>query len=250
MYINPHHSNSLYLYNIKEVTMGVSFLYDKFLHKETRLSNKETPISKYVDADKFPEQISELINTVITLKYRNHNIIDVDLSIPSSGRPSDDLPWSDMGGSTGQEEYDPHDVYEEEFLVLRADAAEPYTMIAISLDYNKMIVNSTRPIPGGYKFQEYISELPVEQDEYFGNVVTDIYGFHTEIPATILKMDAGEPCYTILVEFLDSDVIRFVLGDEVLTRIEETTNENQIFTGEKSLLIKNMIEGKVIYGTV
>lgn len=203
-------------------------LYDVLLHHKTKHTNIEMPGCKYIAANVFPEQISELINTEITLKYRNHNIID-NYNEPSSGRPSDDSPWVSKPNTGPEYSGDPSDVYEDKFIVLRADSTEPYRLIARSLDYKMILINSTEIDDSGeYKFKTIISEYPVQDNTYFGLEIQDQYvGEIDELGAVTLRVDAGEPTYSVLVEFLGSTgIIRFVLGDEVFSKIQDRYDIN------------------------
>ena len=124
----------------------INQLYDVLLHHKTKHTNVEMPgviFNRYISADKFPEQISELINTEITLKYRNHNIVENLDNTPSSGRPSDDISWSPRNPISPEYSGDQYSIFEDTFIVLRADKTEPYRLIARSEDYKIILINST-----------------------------------------------------------------------------------------------------------
>lgn len=200
----------------------INQLYDVLLHHRTKHTNMETPGSRYITAKIFPEQISDLLNTEVTLKYRNHYIVD-DYDRPSSGRPEDDTEWSPRP-DYGPESIDQSDVFEDKFIVIRADNAEPYRLIAISKDYKMILVNSTRKNDlNEYEFINKICEYPVQDNNFFGLEIQDQYaGEINELSAVSLRIDAGEPCYSVMVEFLGStNYIRFVLGDEVFSAIRD-----------------------------
>lgn len=202
---------------------------DIFLHMLTKHTNLEVPFSDYVKSDSFPEQISELLNTTVTLKYRNHYLTNLDLTTRAatiikdgklvSSRPrDDDQQLEDRVPSVYEEEEQPFD-YEGDFIVLRADASEPYRMIAISTDYTKIVINSTRLVDNQYEFRTKVSEYPVQMNEYIGLQCYDQYaGEINELKAAVFRVDSTEPCYSILMEVLGStNVVRFILGDEAMS---------------------------------
>lgn len=200
----------------------INQLYDIHLHRLSRHTNMMMPYCKYISADKFPDQISELLNTEVTLKYRNHNWID-NVNIESTSRPSDDYPWTPKGEDSPEFSGDQHDVYEDKFVVLRADATPPYRLIARSRDYKIILINSTDidEGTGEYKFRSYVSEYAVQNYQLYYLDISDQYaGEISELKAVTLRVDAGEPTYSVLVEYLgNTGYIRFVLGDEVFSNL-------------------------------
>ena len=73
---------------------------DILLHLLTKHTNLQVPFSDYVKSDKFPAQISELLNTEVNIKYRNYYKTDLETETRAaviirngekvSSRPSDD----------------------------------------------------------------------------------------------------------------------------------------------------------------
>ena len=104
--------------------------------KITKHSNLMIPFSDHVSALEFPEQNKQLLNTIVTLQYRNRYIADKrSVNIPSCGRPKDDIPFIEAGISTG----DDNIIFSNDFRILRADITKPYKYIAISVDYKDII---------------------------------------------------------------------------------------------------------------
>ena len=187
------------------------------LHKVTKEVNKETPICKYITPYSFPEQISELINTDVTIKYRNHKIIDHELGAPRN-RPADDVEY--IPRAIGPDDFDMHDVYTGKFKVLRADAGEPYRFIGISQNYQKIIVGSTEIEDGEYRFLHEVMEYPIQNNVYFGIAVENQYIEEDKIiPAVTIAADTAEGHNVVLLEHYSDNIIRFTLADEKIAKV-------------------------------
>lgn len=213
--------------------------FEKLLHKVTKHTNLMIPHSDYITATEFPEQISELLNTTISLYYRDHRYTDNEILRKEatkyykgeeiSSRPSDDTEF--VPRPYGPEDIEqPNDLFFKEFIVLRADTTAPYRFIAVSTDYNVMIISSTEiePVTQRYKFLDIVPVYPTQMNEYIGLAVYNKYpGEIPEIPAVTLRVDATEPCYSVLMEILGSTgTVRFLLGDEIVTRIQDYFDPN------------------------
>lgn len=189
----------------------------KFLHKFTKHTNLYKPHSEKVSSTTFPEQISELLNTIVTLKYRDHRIGDKDIvSIPSYGRPKDDGEYFKFTNE-GPDKLDPHDIYTGDFKIIRADKVDPFRMIAISTDYDKIIISTTKQENGNYIYPDIVCEYPIQMNEYIGIACFDKYNILEEprLKSVTLRVDTYEPCYSVLMEILGSTgYVRFLLGDE------------------------------------
>ena len=171
-------------------------LSDDLLHLRTRHTNLMVPFSKYITATEFPEQNTELLNTIVSLNYRNMYVVN-----------KDEL--------TGPEIYEEENgVHTADFLVLRCDIVEPFVMIGVTPDCSLFLVTDSR------KYSEIITIYPKQLNEYIGLLMHDQYpGIIPEIKAVTLRVDNGEPCYTILMEFLEDNQVRFLLGDECFTKL-------------------------------
>ena len=204
--------------------------YDVMLHILSRHTNLQVPYSDYVNGNIFPDQISELLNTEVTIKYRCHyntdyNIIEKAAIITEDGeeissRPSDDIQQLEPRELTEEEKKENPFIFSEPFRVLRADATEPYRLIAISRDYKKIIVNSTKKDRyGNYLFETLVSEYTIQINELLGlGCYSQYAGKVRELKAVTLRVDATEPCYSVLMEFLGSTgMVRFILGDEAIS---------------------------------
>lgn len=185
---------------------------DVLLHRRiTKHSNLMIPFSDHVTAFKFPSQNEQLINTTVTLKYRDRYIADKDAySTPSSGRPKDDIVYTKPGEMRGDEDI----IFTGEFRILRADTSAPFIFIGISTNYKYIIIGKTDE-------NNILTDIyPVamfQMSEYIGLCVTDMYfGKLDLVDAVVLAADHGEPCNAVIMEYLDEDKkqVRFVLGDE------------------------------------
>ena len=241
---------------------------DVFLHKISRHTNLQLPFSDYVKVDKFPAQISDLLGTVITLKYRNYYRSELEAGTKSatiirdgekvSSRPSDDTQQLEDREPLSYEIDETPFYYEDPFIILRADAEEPFRLIAVSTDYTKMVVNSTEIVNGDYLFFTKVSEYHPQMNEFIGIDWKDQYaGIIPELRAISLRVDETEPCYSILMEYLEEDMVRFVLGDETMAKMAdykrkddwgERLYSNILNDYEVAELRRSVIEGKTIYG--
>ena len=199
-------------------------LYDTLLHNLSRHTNLSQPYSDYVNSNSFPKQNSELLNKEVTIKYRNYKIVEEDKDNIKIYRPNDDTDLITGHHNTGPEDYDINDVYTGTFRVLRADETEPYVLIGVSKDYSKIVVNSTKPMENGkLEYTEKISIYPRQINELIGLELSNQFvGEIDEIKATSLRVDNGEPCYSVLMEILGSTgYVRFILGDEVQSIVRD-----------------------------
>lgn len=203
-------------------------LSDILLHKVTKHTNLYRPYSDYVNGAIFPNQITSLLNTTVTLKYRNHYIADYQetqsrepIIKGSSSRPSDDDKF--VAPTEGPDDIDPRIVFEDKFRIIRADAAEPYVLIGISEDYSKILVNSSKIVNGKYEYETKVSEWPVQDNSLIGIAVYDHYVREPEeIKGVTMRVDTGEPCYSVIMEILGSTgYVRFVLGDEMYSIVRD-----------------------------
>ena len=180
----------------------------KYLHKLAHHTNLENPYSKYVSASIFPQQDSSKLGEVIELKYKNMNDAAEFIATGEEGK----YPWYDYG------EFDPH-IKTGQFTIVRFDLSEPYRFIAISLDGDVIVVSSTYDD----KYLEEITEYSIQYEEFNGLNITDKYNLtpEAEINAISVRVDNGEPCYSVLAELLPNNYIRFVIGDEVTSIVNE-----------------------------
>lgn len=238
---------------------------DILLHLLTKHTNLQVPFSDYVKSDKFPTQISELLNTEVNIKYRNYYETDLETGTRAaviirngekvSSRPSDDTQQLEDREPLSYEKEEKPFYYEEPFIVLRADAEKPFRLIAVSKDYSKIIVNSTEVIDGNYLFLNKVSEYPIQMNEYIGLQCEDQYaGDIVSLNSVTLRVDKCEPCYSVLMENIGDNQIRFILGDEAMSKIIMNQDDNTFFRepltdAEIITTRKSAIEGKTIYGT-
>ena len=211
-------------------------LNDTLLHKETKHSNIDLPISPYVNYDKFPEQNKDLLSTIISLKIRDR--YEADRSI-------DDVSREEI--SEGDVDFDTN-IWTDNFIVIRCDAAEPYKMICVSTDYTRLVVTDSR------YYSTIVAIYPDQLIEFLGLKVLDqYYSDIREYDGVIIGCDNGEPCNSVIVESLtDSKEIRIVLEDECQSKIGKIMKINKLdcyYTKESiALLRKTLIEGKKLYG--
>ena len=193
-------------------------------------------------------------------------MIDVSTKIPKvsikngekvSSRPSDDSQQLEDREPLSYEKEEKPFYYEEPFIVLRADAEKPFRLIAVAKDYSKIIVNSTEVIDGNYLFLTKVSEYPIQMNEYIGLQCEDQYaGDIVSLKSITLRVDKCEPCYSVLMEYVDDNKVRFILGDEAISKIIMYQDDNidtffrePLTDAEIITMRKLTIEGKTIYGT-
>jgi len=187
----------------------------------------------YISATKFPPQDEKLINTRVTIKYRDFStrtnpvtiekaalITDIESDEKISSRPEDDVQKPQESHLTPEELTEMGPYVEREFIVLRADAIYPYILIAITDDYSMLVVNSSYydEMTEKYVFEDHISEYPIQQFKYIGASCISKYR-DGQLDALVFRADANEPSISILYETAQdeygNDYHRFVLGDEL-----------------------------------
>lgn len=176
----------------------VNQIYDDLLHIRTRHTNLSIPRCNNITGSNFPEQDKDKLCTYISLKHRDMYVND-DLKDTYEGRP---------------EMYDPNRIYTEDFYIVRFDVEEPYRLIGISKDYKFVIINDTR------YYNEKVSEYPIQITPFISLLVKDQYcGEIPEVNGVTIRVDNGEPCYSVIAEFYEDNSLRFVLGDECFTKL-------------------------------
>jgi hypothetical protein len=237
------------------------YLNTKILQELVGHTNMNVSRSDYISYTEYPEQILELLNTIITIRYRNYYTNDTSIlgrratlivdGEEVSSRPKDDYQRLDDIEIIDKEI--PF-IFSGEFRVLRADKVEPYILIAVSTDYSKIVVNSTRLDENDeYMYNTIVSEYAIQKNEYIGQNFYTLYdnGLNVadKLHAVSLSIDDSEPCYGILMEYLDDGRVRFVLGDESIAVLSDEESGINI-TNERELIEyrKNILEGVTIYG--
>ena len=104
-------------------------------------TNLSIPYSDYVSCNKFPKQNKDLLGYIIPLKFRNMYKID-------------------KKEYRNEEEYDPHDIFETNCMIVRCDDVEPFRMIGISEDYKTILVADSR------YYTEQVVQYPIQFEEY------------------------------------------------------------------------------------
>lgn len=179
----------------------------KFLHSIARHTNLENPYNEFVSANTFPEQDPEMLGSLVFLKYRDmYHAAEVNFD-------------DEEDETENEDDIDIRNLEEGYFTVLRFDITEPYRFIGLSLDGNVIVVSSTKDD----KYRRQITHYPIQYEEFNGLDLTDKYKQNpaAEIKGVSIRVDNGEPCYSVICEFLPNHVIRFVLGDEVKSIVNE-----------------------------
>lgn len=183
------------------------------LHKVTKNSNLMEPHSDYVDKNLFPNQNIQLLNTTVTLKYRDRHIADHEsANIEPISRPSDDVSFRPVDIKEG----DDNIIFTDEFIVLRADITAPYKCILLSTDYKKILVGSMNKDTGEINDTIY-PVYTIQDNTMIGVTVRTMYLGSIEFyNGVILSSDDTEPCYSVVMEYLDEEqkVVRFITSDE------------------------------------
>ena len=187
----------------------------------------------YISANKFPAQNEELINTRVTIKYRDFStrtnpvtiekaalITDITSEEINSSRPEDDIQKPEDSHLTPEELSELGPFVEKEFRVLRADAVYPYKLIAIDDEYSILVINSSYydEMTGKYAFEDHVSEYPMQQFKFIGASCISRYR-DGQLDSIVFRADSTEPAISILYETaLDeegNEYHRFTIGDEV-----------------------------------
>lgn len=233
----------------------MSSLENLFFHKFHKGTNLMEPKNDFISPTKFPKQNEELLNTIVTLKYRNETIVDettkntmkaeiVDHKTGKliSSRPADDKPYEERKGNSGDENV----VFTGHFKILRADMEMPFRYIALSEDYKMFLVGYMNEdgtinkdiIPIYFKDDNSLIGL-------FGflryNLYATEYIYSDKYTAICLSADSKEPCNAIFAELYETNDniknTRFILSDEVYFDISVTE-------GRKIINIKINDEGR------
>lgn len=192
---------------------------DILLHRKiTKHSNLMIPFSDHVTAFNFPKQNKELLNTTVTLQYRDRYIADREsVNVPATNRPKDDIMFTKADIKDGDENI----LFSGNFRILRADISEPYRYIAISLDYKHLFAG--KMTKDGEIDTEIYPVSMFQMSEYIGLITTNMYFAKLDlVDAIVLSVNNGEPTDAVIMEYIDkkSNTVRFVFGDECFSPIK------------------------------
>lgn len=212
-------------------------MLEKWLHLYTKHTNRMIPYNQYIDIDKYPEQ-AEDVGSKISLKYRNNNIVDK------------------REYENGTDQFDPHYVFEKDFIILRHDLTSPHRFIAISEDYSVLLVDTIFDTVKDTEIEKstniltdgFVARYPLQINNAIGIEIMNHYvEKDNTITGIILRCDATEPSYAIIAEFIGGKV-RFITGDEAMSEIPKETKMNHYKTKEEIIEIRrNALEGKEIW---
>lgn len=189
----------------------VKQLYDDLLHKRSKHTNLMVPFCEYITSESFPEQNIDLLDSVVPIRFRNMYVVDL----------------AEYVGSDLAEE---HDIFTRDCRVIRCDSSAPYRMICISLDYQFIFVTDSR------YWEETVVQYPLQLNEFIAIVVFDQYpGIIPEIKGVTLRVDNGEPCYSVIVELLADNQVRFLIGDECFSKLYDYYGEDNDYDGRDSV---------------
>ena len=193
-----------------------------YLFIDSKNTNTTYPNSEYVTGDSFPEQIDELINTEIELRYRLKNFFSSNDDEHEYHRPYDDTRYIDREALTPEDKF----YYKTgRFIVLRADVVEPYVLIAKSPTRDFYVINSTRLNElDEYEFLTRVCTDCAQNTEYQEAYVLDIYD-NTEHYGKVYRIDDGEEFIIIIEESIGESESRWVLGSEVMSTLVSNVEE-------------------------
>lgn len=212
--------------------------YDVLLHKMTKHTNLSIPYSDFVHGTKLPEQNTDLLNTILTLKYKN------DYNVPT------ELPGP-------EKHYD--DFYTlKNFRILRCDKTEPFKMVGITEDYEIIVVLDSR------NYENEVPRYAIQATQYIGISCKDQYVTLLEdIESYTLRVDESEPCLAVIAEYISEEEFRIVLGDECFTKcykyIDDPNTDphtmdyrynRYLLSSDIIRLRKNILRGRKPYGSL
>jgi hypothetical protein len=203
-----------------------------------RHTNRTKSESDYINPNEYPAQLN-IVGTKVKLKYRNHyiidkNLLDVEPYIIDKetgervySRPADDYPF--IHREPGPDDDDYKDIYEEDFLVLRADAEAPFRLVAVNDNYTIMLVNSTKGNPSGYDFETLVAEYPIQIAPLIGAKINIRYRFNNPDNISregyVLISDSTESMYGVYIEIVVNEnspiSVRYLFDDEVIALLSE-----------------------------
>jgi len=242
-----------------------------FLHERIKHTNQEFPVCDYIGQVKYPEQDSEKVGRIMNLTIRLKNIKNqsylTDEESAITTRPEDDNEVFDTGESQEVEETKIYTT-EKPFLVIRFDTELPNKFVAISLDFEDVVVSTTDAfdkeeapvfeVPDqnvlyiGYKVKaKYLKKLDIEDSlkRYveaieMGNFEADDYN-----ESYILSCDLSEPAYSVIVQYLGATQYRVITDDECLFELIEPADwEGDDDVWRIHELRRRIIEGRIPYG--
>ncbi len=169
------------------------------LNRAAKLTNITYPIREYITKTTFPRQNSNLLGTVVTVRYR-------DLCLGKNGY------IDDPAGDTR--------IKETTMYVLRYDIEEPYIVIGICQEdevngrifvFDKVTDDNIYNYISVYSNQKYNYYRITLKYYHYGYSDSESY-----LPGYVLRCDDGEPSYAVVAETTEDNKIRFILSDEAI----------------------------------
>ena len=170
---------------------------------------------------------TELINTRITLKYRDHSIMNLqaldypatitdESGSPMRSRPDDD-PYDVIPINPEGPDFDEEYVYVDEFIIVKSTNNKCKEIVAINDDMSVVLVST-------YENGAYIDRVHIYDLQRFDLIGTcykvTIDG--EERNAYVIAASEGEPCHGVLAVPYD-DSVKFITTDDF--NVYETPDE-------------------------
>lgn len=226
-------------------------IFEILAQKKLDSYENDYPHSTYISPEKYPEQ-SSIVGSEVYLSVRDDKEIPYNeiRKIPSSGRPEDDSKYVTPPESPDDYE-SPYYFEEYPATVLRCDTEAPYVFIAVTIDYEFVLIGNSNFVDDIISGEIILSQ-PIQFNKMIGEVCHDRYNFidDPEVEGRIIRADAREISDGVVAEKI-GDELRYVLFSEcesVLTDLPSNyDNADQDFFGEETEIIKEkrrvIIEG-------
>ena len=233
----------------------------------TKHTNMNLVTGKYIGVDKYPEQNTDLLNTVVQITYKDKRIVDDFPHGPNSDdiamfRPGNDRAGLDLDSKEGFIKDDIINHFTDNFLIIRCDAVEPYRLVAVSDDFRVVLVGSSKLDEHGTLTLD-CREYGPQYDGAIGAYCKPVYEYVYDENGRMIKIDTdyspdayifmseiGEDCNSVIIEYNTDTTYRVILEDEIDIDVLENIfdNEYEISSFEIAEIRKSMLGDRLPYG--
>ena len=227
--------------------------YD-FLHLKVHHTNKEFPISLSLDANNYPEQM-DIVGTTQEITFRRKDLDETDYLYDEDvdvHRPEDDSDTVDQPES--QEHYLKSYTETKNFTILRADNEDTYKLVAISEDFQDVLVSDSRHytetaynLIGGQKIDwlgtpvhaRYIKSFDDELAKYTDSIPMDNFQDADWLESYILSCDESEPSNSVIIQYISDTEFRVILDSEALLQIDSELTDDEYIIASLAIILYN-----------
>ena len=196
-----------------------------FLHEYIRHTNVERPTPNIIGYNDYPLQVEDAVGSIEDLIYTDQRFV-----------------YNDINPDSKEQESVNDRIHKDKFLTLRYDNKLAYKsakVIYMSTNCRTVIVTQQD------KSKDYLC-TPDEFEYLVGmRVYPEYKGLTRE--AYVFAVQALEPGFAVIVEYLDNDYCRFICDDELYFTYNPDDIYIPVIKPDLADIRRRLLEGRIIY---